>query len=361
MKVRKKGSTMQFMIFAITVLGWWFDACNTIEPEPPVPRVDTTSHEFTWTVQTLGDGNSSALFDVAIASDSLAYAAGEIYLRDSSGGFDPLAYNIANWNGEQWKVKRVTVSYRGSNITPSLNAVFLLSPTEIWLSAGVPIFGDGQNWTQYHLFDMGVLTQNDGSILKLWASSPSSVYFVGNRGTIVQNNGQTWQKLSSGSTGTIQDIWGIADPKTGSRYVLCAVSEAYSLGGQRLLEIKSDNSVDTIPWVAGRRPHSVWFTSPSQVFTSGDGVFSRGPDYQWREIAGMSVLPVFTERIRGVSDNDFFVVGDFGAIAHFNGANFKVYPAVAGSPIFTSLDYKNGLMIAVGYTSSQAVIVTARR
>ncbi|MBI3006249.1 MAG: hypothetical protein HYY49_12660, partial [Ignavibacteriales bacterium] len=51
---------------------------GVIPPEDNSP--DTTSHNFTWTIDTVGDGNSSVLYDVAIINDTLAYAVGEIYL-----------------------------------------------------------------------------------------------------------------------------------------------------------------------------------------------------------------------------------------------------------------------------------------
>ncbi|MDL1891482.1 hypothetical protein FBQ87_01125, partial [Sphingobacteriales bacterium CHB3] len=39
--------------------------------------LDTTSHNFTWQIDTLGDGNASTLNDIAIINDTLAYAVGE--------------------------------------------------------------------------------------------------------------------------------------------------------------------------------------------------------------------------------------------------------------------------------------------
>jgi hypothetical protein len=59
-----------------------------------VTTMDTTSHNFTWQIDTLGDGSSSVLYDVAIIDDTLAYAVGEIYKRDSVGNWDPNAYNL---------------------------------------------------------------------------------------------------------------------------------------------------------------------------------------------------------------------------------------------------------------------------
>ena len=79
------------------------DSSNVIQ----ITTMDTTSHQFTWQVDTLGDGASSVLYDVAIINDTLAYAVGEMYLRDTLGYFDPNAFNIAKWNGIRWQLKRL--------------------------------------------------------------------------------------------------------------------------------------------------------------------------------------------------------------------------------------------------------------
>ncbi|MDI6804173.1 MAG: hypothetical protein QME58_10045, partial [Bacteroidota bacterium] len=61
--------------------------------ELSVLSMDTTSHNFNFEVFYLGDGNSSVLYDVAVLSDTLAYAVGEIYKRDSAGNFETEPYN----------------------------------------------------------------------------------------------------------------------------------------------------------------------------------------------------------------------------------------------------------------------------
>ncbi|MEW6510406.1 MAG: glucosyl transferase [Bacteroidota bacterium] len=365
MKVSEKALTLRLIILAVTVLSWWFHACNTIEPEPPLPPLDTTSHNFAWTVQTLGDGNSSVLYDVAIVNDSLAYAVGEVYLRDSSGGFDPLPYNLANWNAKHWEVKRATVLYRGSNITPPLYAVFVLSPAEIWLSAGVPIFGDGQTWTQYHLFDMGVLTQNDGSILKLWASSPSNAYFVGNRGTIVHYDGNNWQKLASGTTLTVRDIYGSVNPQSGALQVLAVASDPLSSTDRAIFEITGSTvrpvSDAPIVWSVS----TVWFVPGQRYYVAGSGIYERHllSDPLWQN-GPLDITHYYIEGIRGNALNDIFAVGGFGEVLHYNGATWRSFKTVTGlaNGNYHAVAVRGNLVIAVGIESGAgAVIAVGRR
>lgn len=202
-----------------------------------VKTMDTTSHNFTFSIDTLGDVASSILYDVAIINDTLVYAVGEIYLKDSTGQIDPLLYNMAKWNGKKWEITRLKVNYKGNLITPSLNAIFAFSSTDIWLSAGVPIHGDGNTWTQYHLFDMGVLTQNDGSIVKMWGKNSGDMYFVGNKGTIVRYTNNSWQKVESGTNLPINDIWGSYKKQTGEYEILCIASDLFTNKGKQLFRI----------------------------------------------------------------------------------------------------------------------------
>ena len=60
--------------------------CKKNPVSPPVSNgADTTSHNYAWQTFILGDGNSSVLYDAAIINDTLIYAVGEIYLKDSTG------------------------------------------------------------------------------------------------------------------------------------------------------------------------------------------------------------------------------------------------------------------------------------
>ena len=85
-----------------TILGGETQQCT-------VTTLDTTSSNFTWQTFTLGGAASSALFDVAIINDTLAYAVGEIYINDSTGQVDPQPYNLAIWNGNSWRIQKVPV------------------------------------------------------------------------------------------------------------------------------------------------------------------------------------------------------------------------------------------------------------
>ena len=76
------------LLFLALTIASSFDSCKKNEPCTTCPPSgpDTTSHSFNFTQYTIGGSGSSSYFkDVAIISDSLAYAVGEVYLNDSTG------------------------------------------------------------------------------------------------------------------------------------------------------------------------------------------------------------------------------------------------------------------------------------
>lgn len=317
-----------------------------------VRTLDTSSHDFEMQTFELGDGGGSLLRDVFILNDTLAYAVGEILTKDSAGEWEFPAYNLAKWNGVKWELKRVSVNYKGNLITPPLYGIRMFSETDIWLTSGIPIHGDGERWEQYHLFDDGVLKQTDGSLWKIWGL-PGKLYFVGNRGTIAMLDGATWKRIESGTTTAIQDIWGQYDETTGKYLILCAVSNSFVRTDKKVMRIHEDGQVEDIPWPSERNAYSIWFSNKKKWFAAGDGVLVRTePKIDW----AIQDLPLlFKRKVRGVADNDVFVCGDFGMIYHFSGLSWNTRQ-VSGFQ-FYSCTYKNNMFIAVGFTSIQKACI----
>jgi hypothetical protein len=333
-----------------------------------ITTMDTTSHNFTWQIDTLGDGNSSVLNDVAIINDTLAYAVGEIYKKDSTGNFETEPYGVAKWNGKRWELIRLyAVAPQGYNSLLVPKGVFVFSESNIWIAGGGVFKWNGSSqyvtpyWINTFPGNPNPIWTTGQYAQKLWGISTNNLYVVGTSGALAHFDGNSWQKMESGTSVAMQDIWGLRNSLTGHQQILATVCPAYGLTGTRLLSINENNSVDTIPWVAGRGARSIWFDSMLRLYVCGDGVFRREPDTRWREIAGITLIPVRTERLRGRTRNDLFVVGNYGAVAHFNGLNFKLFPEAAAALVYTSLDFKGNQMVAVGYTSSNAIVLHMRR
>jgi hypothetical protein len=318
-----------------------------------VTTLDTTSHNFSWQSWTFGEHSSSVLYDVAIIDENNIWAVGEIYMNDSLGQPDPQAFNAIHWDGNDWNLFRVmfyTICGQTSRTPYPAIAIFAFNENDIWIGGGgrqlVKISGTTQTETVCAPFSI--------VINKIWGTSGDDLYIVGNNGNVAHYNGTSWQKLESGTDVDIQDIWGVENNLSGETLILCAASYVAQTGEKKILSITNTTQVDTIFWGTGRRVHSLWFNSSNKLFASGGGVFIRNYNDHWVE---QTELPLyFTERVRGKNKNDVFAVGHFGLIAHYNGSSWKTFPEASSALVYTSLDYKNNLMVTVGYSQTQAVV-----
>ncbi len=343
--------------------------------EPKAALPDTTSHDFAFEIDTLGAdafGYPSHLKDVAIVDESNVWVVGQIFLKDDSGRADPILYNAAHWDGNRWQIMRALFPICGTTAFAPFAAetVFAFGANEVWVCSGGPI----ARWMgRSFATTMCVPTDiRQGSIIKLWGTSPKSVYAVGYIGTIIHYNGSTWQKVESGTDIDLVDIWGTGDDDiwiagldlaTGQRSVLLhydgvSMRKAYEyvppypgLKPDRLTGIV--NSV----WTSSKE--HLWVSDGSTVFfcpanTNGEGMLSWNRTY----IIG------FLERIRGSASNNIFVVGYFNTIAHFNGATWRYYDTLSDFQVHSrlqSLAVSERSVFAVGNLPGRAMVLRGTR
>jgi hypothetical protein len=323
--------------------------------------MDTTSHNFTWQMDTLGV-TASSLSDVAIINDTLAFAVGEMYLRDSTGQVDPTPYNLAMWNGHRWEVERVTVIFRGSPVTVPLEGIFVHSATNIWLAGSIPIHGNGTSWVGY---DIQALVGAGATVSRMWGT-PQEMYFVGRAGNIIHYNGSTWQRVESGTTLDVRDIWGATNARSGVREILALAStNTPQVQGSMVFRI-TGNSATPIS-TTGMSPdmHSTWFIPERRYYVVGAGIHQKRmlSDSAWSAYAPGVVTRYFSGGVRGQDVNDVFVVGSFGEVVHFNGQSWYRYfsdlPLPSGYLGFVAI--KNNLIMSTGQVNGQRGIVLIGR
>ena len=324
--------------------------------------MDTTSNYFTWQTFTFGgNAGSCNLYDVAIVNDTLAYAVGSIYLNDSTGKPDPYPYSLGVWNGKSWSFKHIYYTDQNNNsllISP-LQGINFISLTNIWFSGGSIYQWDGVS-TQLNISLDRYDYFNGGNeiITKLWGITSNNIYCVGTLGTIAHYDGKTWQKIESGSTADINDIWGI--DVNGSVKVYCAVSDIAQLSEHKILTIDSGNKVDSVKWdVPGRRVGTIWTKTGFPIYVGGGGVFENKRGY-WKE---QKEIPLYySTKIRGNDLNDIYVCGSYGLFAHYNGERWKYFNNLYVNGSLLSLAVKGDMVIAVGYLDNeQAFIVLGKR
>ncbi len=307
-----------------------------------VTTLDTTSHDFEWEIiEFPSPYGSGALYDVAIINENDIWAVGEIY-SDSTQPWLP--YNGVHWDGEKWELKRIFVEYRGQPNLAPLEGIFALSGGQIIFTSGLPYLPDNGRWKLYHLWDMGVLRQNDGSVNCIWGTSIDNLYFAGRKGTIVHYDGSSWRRIESGTEERGNDVWGYVHPD-GNYSVFFAFSDSYKPGRHVLLTLDNGNSLESLDWPDSVYIESIWTDSPRYLFACGSGVWQRGP-LGWRKYQN---LPnVFRERIRGSGVNNILVVGHYGQILHYNGKDWRVFQFNPEIGILMGLAMKGSLVYAVG-------------
>lgn len=320
---------------------------------------DTTSHEFSWDIQTFGGGaGSSYLSDIAIVDENNIWSVGQIYVQDSTGQPEQHPYNVVHWNGAEWELNRFQFPICGTGDTAPFpaRAVFAFSNNEVWFTSAGTIMRLRDGATSNICIPSDLLT---GSINELWGSSPEDVYIVGNLGTILHYDSQNWQKIDSGTDQTINDIWGVFDEQTLDHKIFCAVSSKFQAGEMKILQILPGNVVQEFDWQPQRSMQSIWFGENTPLYTCGDGFFIYEQD-SWRQ--AQDLPKIYKNRVRGNHQFDVFVAGDFGLLAHLNGNSWFVYDSLAlNAGSYKGLAISNNIVAAVGYNGDKAVILIGKR
>jgi len=336
--------------------------------------MDTTSHAWTFQQFLFGDA-SSVLYDVAIVKNDpdsqLIFAVGEIYLKDSTGQIDPNAYNLVKWDGKRWELKRIPsiICGNGSQITSPLRAIFALNPNDIWFSdGGEMIHWNGSSYTN----DCSMNALLTGAINKIFAVSPEDIYAVGNAGTIVHYTNGIWQKIESGTTVDLKDVYGTPDGKE-----VWTCGENTNDGKSVLLRIYNNESKllwsnyqAILPSLSYQYGLSTLWTSGKIEFlvTGSSGWVYHHSLFNYARLRRDNNVDLsdFPYRIRGSGLNSAVVIGDNAMIYSWNGLTWQRYDEVYNSDDrLYGLAVSSSLVISVGRSyrtfPTQALTILGRR
>jgi hypothetical protein len=322
-----------------------------------VTTMDTTSHNFTWQSWTFGEHSSSTLYDVAIIDENNIWAVGEIYMRDSLGRPDPNAYNAVHWNGSEWKLKRIQFytfcGQQGMGSYPA-KSIFAFGPNDIWIGMY------GSQVVRWNGQSQSLPICTPVSINKLWGSSSSDLYAVGNGGNIAHFDGVKWRKIESGTTLDVYDIWGDYNQKTGEWEILAVASK--SPFERELLNIRG-NSANKLPLSSNVSSlMTLWFLTNRRYYLAGDGIFqkSRLSDLKWKNNP-LDITEYYSTKIRGNATNNIIVVGAFGDFVHFNGKTWKQIKELRFNGAFSAVDVKDKMAVCVGAKDRNAIITMLKQ
>jgi hypothetical protein len=346
--------------------------------EISVTTLDTTSHNFTWETFTFGEHSSSIFYDVAIVGEEI-WAVGEIYLNDSLGQPDLTPYNAIHWDGSNWSIIRIpTRTFSGTLVSSRISTILAFNENDFWTFsiAGSYSHWNGNTWeTEY-------IKERDGSGNMLWGTNSSNLYLVCTNGGITNYNGQSWQKLVSGTTVGLSDIYG---NENGEIY---ACGGNLSTGQGIVLKINSNNTVSKIidSYYYGSGFDSskmftenlygplsgIWVNSNGTVYTVGNLIYrynlglwnyEKGIEYNYLG-AGEFTGRGFSWDVSGIGNNDFIFVGERNTVRYFNG----IRAIQIGEPFsytseyqWYSVDYKQNIAIAAGKKGGQAAVIVFKR
>ncbi|MHB2153382.1 glucosyl transferase [Calditrichota bacterium GD2] len=328
----------------------------TRSPAVTATTMDTTSHDFTWqTFEFGGQGGSSSFYDVAIIDENDIWAVGEIYTANDK-------YNAAHWDGEKWELKKID----WDGVVSRLTCVFAFSSNDVWFGVTNLIHWNG---SKFEKNINPVLNQfYYKTVNKIWGTSSSDLYVVGNSGLIAHYDGQQWQRIESpeGANGTefnFHDIWSDINFYSGKREILAVASVfEYNRQGKQVVRIENKNvsNIDTTGLPDALQ--SIWFKSGRIYYIGGDGLYQKKLNTnfskRWYKINDLPRL--YKNAIRGTDINNIFVVGAYGLISHFNGKtwfnyNEKNLPLIYGS--YYALALTNSIVVAVGFKDEGGFII----
>ena len=141
-RIRNNNCALLIAHFAIAALAaagalalTGFGGCHSPTQSGSMEEIDTTSHNISWEVDTVGVFGATYFNDVAIVTDNDSaldiWTVGRFYTGDTTIGVS--TYNIARYNGTNWSYMNAT--------NEDLYAIYAFSPTDIWVGAHHHIIG----------------------------------------------------------------------------------------------------------------------------------------------------------------------------------------------------------------------------
>jgi hypothetical protein len=286
----------------------------------PINEADTTSHQFTWEKDTIGEWQS-VLYDVWGTNES-AYAVGFIYLS-----YSPYeATNIIHWNGSKWE----PINYLQGDIT----SIFGFDQNDIWICGSwrvdnnlYPLFAhwDGENWKTQKLTELG-------QPLAIWGTNSNNLYACGSNGLIMHYDGHNWIRQESGTTFLLRNIWGIDN----TNIFIAGYQE--SLGEGVLLKFNGSSWQTMIKGTSEEGDSTLYGDFEGVWCINNDNIIVVGA-LCYEEFAGkwkLSDIPynyppdnfiglAAMRDVNGSKENNIFICGDYNLIIHWNGKSWHIY------------------------------------
>ncbi len=327
-----------------------------------VTTMDTTSHDFTFETFTFGgNAGSCTLYDVAIINENNIWAVGEIYVADTSINGNTL-YNAVHWDGSEWELERIKTNACGGVEYPPIKAIFAFSEDDI-LFAHIDGSITHYNGVEF-INNCSLITQLNGSANKIWGLSKNDYYVVSGNGFIAHYNGQSWQRIESGTELDIYDIWGDYNNRK-STYEILLVAAQHLVGPDRKILTIKNNSVEELSTsnISVGSLDGVWFITGRKYYVVGNGIYKKNDltEVAWDATLG-TLTPYYSYAVRGSSNKNIFICGSYGEVLHYNGFSWKSFRNTPGffQADFYNIDVKNEVVVTVGQRYNSAFITVGK-
>ncbi|MFH1214782.1 MAG: hypothetical protein V1681_11890 [Candidatus Neomarinimicrobiota bacterium] len=351
---------MTSLMFLITGLFLLLSNCTQDPIKSEETLTDTTSHNFTWEIDTLGL-YGSYLNDVLIVDENNILVTG--YIKTDSGTF-----NAGRWTNSKWILFRVLSGY-----SPNYGILYF-SESDIWITSGLPQHWNGTEWILYHLWDMNVLDADDGGVEHIWASSPEDIYFVGRKGTIVHYDGSTFLKMESGTDTPIIDICGTDANHIWATAISNQLDDEHPNGFESVtLFCDGQQWIRKYESLAGHTTErsttelkgymaSVWTYNDTVYISSnsglwkesikkGKGILEHGPD---KRLNGSPFL------VRGTGYNDVYAFTHWGEFLHYNGKTWNRNLSLDGINVMGA-SVTEDMVVTVGDMAFRYIVIVRGR
>lgn len=298
-------------LFYFFILAFSCSKSSTDPPPPPQIEPDTTSHNFTWEIDTLH------------APDALQVFIRNVWGTDENnvwvaGHSDTKKYQLWHWDGSEWENQ--ALSFPG--YPHSLDDIYGFSEDDIWI-VGEDLIGfnspvtrnfiihyTGNSWEHISGLDAPLC-------LSVWGSADRQLFVGCDSGVVLHHDGNQWKKQQIDPLPQIVSIDGVS------------ATEVYAIGikfDQTMLPIadyyffKYDGTqwslVDSTNSISPDFGTNLWNDGEEKLYSGGlDGL------YEWQNNTWNRVNYPVTPwaHIHGSADNNIFAGGLNAGIFHYNG------------------------------------------
>jgi len=300
----------RYIYFFIVFFGLLSINCKKItEPLTTQSGPDTTSHNFTWTADTLrpDDAYQIYLYDIWGTDENNVWAVGHS---------EKARYRIWHYDGDSWK----NVSVPAIDHVPTYKEIFGFAENDFWI-VGYGIKSNTPGAFGYILHYDGFWNRIDNRDLPIcrsvWGSSSDNMFFGCDSGLIVKYNGKEFIKYETGKDIQFRGIWGFNDSTVftfGTEKEedgnLIAVFYKYENNGFVLVD-----SSDTFDKGFGM---DLWGYDNDNFYSAKDGVYKFDGATWVNEFYSSTIYSIF-----GNATNNIFAGGYRTGLYHYNGSTWK--------------------------------------